>query len=60
MGKKPEEAVKCVRSTVSIPAEQYEELQQIAEEKRVSVAWVVRDAVERYLAARHPLFPNGG
>ncbi len=56
MAKKPEDVVKSIRSTVSIPADQHEELQRIADKKRVSLAWVVRDAIEQYLAAESPLF----
>lgn len=59
MGKRTTESAKTVRATISLPADQHDELQRIADDKRVSLAWVVRDAVERYLAAQHPLFPNG-
>jgi predicted transcriptional regulator len=59
MADKPEDAVKSIRSTVSIPAEQYEELQRIADKKRVSIAWVIRDAIDRYLTAEVPLFQQG-
>ena len=45
-----------VRRSVSLPADEYAELERIAGETRVSVSWVVRDAVSRYLAARTPLF----
>ncbi len=44
------------RVSVTFPADHYAELQRIAQRKRVSVAWVVRDAVEKYLAAEAPLF----
>jgi len=44
------------RVSVTFPADHYAELGRIAERKRVSVAWVVRDAVEKYLAAEAPLF----
>jgi predicted DNA-binding protein len=37
------------RLSVSLPGEQYTQLQDLAEKKRVSIAWVVRDAVEKYL-----------
>lgn len=46
----------CVRASVSFEREDYSELERIAGEKRVSVAWVVRDAVSRYLGERNPLF----
>lgn len=44
------------RVSVTFPSDHYQELKLIAERKRVSVAWVVRDAVENYLAAELPLF----
>jgi metal-responsive CopG/Arc/MetJ family transcriptional regulator len=44
------------RASVTFPAELYAELERIAEEKKVSVAWVVRDAVEKYVEAKYPLF----
>ena len=47
---------KSVRTTVSLPAEDYAELERIAEQKKVSVAWVVRESVDRYLSAEAPLF----
>ena len=46
------------RASVTFPADLYAELERIAEENRVSVAWVVRDAVEKYVEARYPLFRN--
>lgn len=45
-----------VRVSVSFDAEDYAELKGIAKDKRVSTAWVVRDAVASYLDARAPLF----
>jgi metal-responsive CopG/Arc/MetJ family transcriptional regulator len=45
-----------VRSTISFPSELYETLEGIAREKKVSLAWVVRDAVEQYIADKWPLF----
>jgi dienelactone hydrolase len=46
---------KSVRASVSFPPKQYATLERIAEEKKVSVAWVVREAVDRYLVERWPL-----
>lgn len=46
---------KSVRATVSFPADHYTILERLAEEKKVSVAWVVREAVERYIDAQWPL-----
>jgi metal-responsive CopG/Arc/MetJ family transcriptional regulator len=44
------------RASVTFPAALYAELERIAEEKKVSVAWVVRDAAEKYVAEQYPLF----
>lgn len=41
------------RVTVSLAHSDKTKLEQIAEKKRVSLAWVVRDAITEYLA-RHP------
>jgi metal-responsive CopG/Arc/MetJ family transcriptional regulator len=38
-----------MRASVSFPAEVYGELERIAATKKVSLAWVVRDAAERYV-----------
>ncbi len=43
------------RASVSFPPELYRTLEEIAKQKKVSVAWVVRDAAERYVAAQWPL-----
>ena len=45
-----------VRASVTFPADLYSELERIAEEKKVSVAWVVRDAAEKYIDTQYPLF----
>ena len=45
-----------VRISVTFSPEDYAELQRLAERKRVSLAWVVRDAVERCLEEEMPLF----
>ncbi len=44
------------RTSVSFPPELYKILKGIAREKKVSVAWVVRDAAEKYVAEQWPLF----
>ena len=53
-GKKTDERKKSTRTTVSLPTVDYEELEQIARRKKVSVAWVMRDAVEKYLVEQSP------
>jgi len=45
-----------VRATISFPPAVYETLEVIAKEKKVSLAWVVRDAAEKYIADKWPLF----
>jgi hypothetical protein len=49
-----------VRATISFPIELYETLEDIARQKKVSLAWVVRDATEQYIADKWPLFVRGG
>ena len=44
-----------IRVSVSLGANDYALLKVIAKSKRVSLAWVVRDAVSDYLDARSPL-----
>ena len=51
---------RSVRASISFPEEQYSVLEKIAAEHRVSLAWVVRDAVDGYLKARWPLLAQGG
>jgi metal-responsive CopG/Arc/MetJ family transcriptional regulator len=39
-----------VRASISFPPDLYETLEGIAKQKKVSLAWVVRDAAEKYIA----------
>jgi metal-responsive CopG/Arc/MetJ family transcriptional regulator len=41
-----------VRASISFPPDLYETLQELAKGKKVSLAWVVRDASEKYVADR--------
>ena len=59
-GKVTGKKAQSVRTTVTLPSEDYHELERLAEQKKVSVAWVVRAAVEKYLNAEIPLFRKGG
>jgi len=43
------------RASVSFPTDLYTELERIAQARKVSIAWVVRDAAEKYIAAQWPL-----
>lgn len=47
-----------VRATISFPSEIYASLEAIAKRKKVSLAWVVREATEKYVADQWPLFDN--
>jgi metal-responsive CopG/Arc/MetJ family transcriptional regulator len=40
----------AVRASISFPPDLYETLEEIAKQKKVSLAWVVRDAAEKYVA----------
>ena len=53
--KKNEGFSQTVRQSVSFPQELHQTLEKIAESKKVSVAWVVRDAAEKYVAEQWPL-----
>ena len=52
-GKKPD---RSVRASVSFPVELYRTLEDLAKKKKVSIAWVVREAVEQYIGHKWPLF----
>lgn len=49
-------AASAPRASVTYPPELYRYLEQIAKQKKVSVAWVVRDATEKYVSDQWPLF----
>jgi metal-responsive CopG/Arc/MetJ family transcriptional regulator len=51
----PRSDQKKTRASISFPTDLYETLEKIAEEKKVSVAWVVRDAAEKYVNEQWPL-----
>ena len=50
------ESAAAIRASISFPPEMYETLEVIAKEKKVSLAWVVREAAERYITEKWPLF----
>jgi hypothetical protein len=43
------QSVSAVRASISFPPRLYETLEELAKQKKVSLAWVVRDAAERYV-----------
>ena len=50
---------KSARLSVSLSTEQHRELNEIAKKNRVSVAWVVREAIDRLLKDELPLLHVG-
>ena len=48
----------AVRASISFPPDLYETLEKLAKQKKVSLAWIVRDATEKYAADQSPA-PRG-
>ena len=48
-----------IRASIGFPPDLYETLEEIAKQKKVSLAWVVRDASERYAADETGKSGNG-
>ena len=44
-----------VRASISFPPSLYVALAELAKQKKVSLAWVVREAAEKYITAERPL-----
>ena len=44
------------RTSVTFPPKLYQTLQDLAKKKKVSTAWIVREAAEKYVADQWPLF----
>jgi predicted DNA-binding protein len=57
-GRKPTGKPRSTRASASLPPELYSTLQDIAKQKKVSVAWVIRDAAEKYIAEQWPLLES--
>ena len=50
----------AVRASITFPPVLYTTLEEIAQEKKVSLAWVVRDTSEIYVAERSEEAPRPG
>lgn len=50
---------RTVRASISFPEQHYQFLEKIAAENKVSLAWVVRDAIDGYLRSKWPLLLQG-
>mgnify|MGYP001281180853 CR=1 FL=1 len=46
---------RMARMSVGFPPDLFRTLEQIADQQKVSVAWIVRDAAEKYVSDRWPL-----
>ena len=57
-GRKPTGKPRATRASASLSPEIYSTLQDIAKQKKVSVAWVIRDAAEKYIADQWPLLES--
>ena len=50
MSLKAQSKKEAVRASISFPPDLYKTLEEISRQKKVSLAWVVRDAAEKYVA----------
>ena len=53
--KKAKPSAPTHRISVTFPSDLYRTLGLIAEQQKLSVAWVIRDAAEKYVSDRWPL-----
>jgi hypothetical protein len=58
MARRTKRSLETPRISVSFPPDVYSELQRIAEAKKVSTAWVVREAAMKYIADQWPLLSS--
>jgi hypothetical protein len=54
-GRKASGNPRAMRASVSFPPSLYLTLEELAKQKKVSVAWVVREATEKYVVDQWPL-----
>lgn len=57
-GRRPSGKPRSARASASLPPDTYQTLQDIADKKKVSVAWVIREATEKYIADQWPLLAD--
>jgi predicted transcriptional regulator len=57
MAHKPK-SEQTTRMSVTLLSETHASLETIAKQKKVSLAWVMRDAAEKYVAEQWPLFAH--
>ena len=44
-----------IRLSITLPKQQHKEIDLLSKRKRVSLAWVIRDAVDQYLRSAGPV-----
>lgn len=49
--------MKAIRTTVSLSTEQYKQLQILADQHSLSIAWLIRQAVNDFLSRRESFEP---
>lgn len=49
--------MKSVRTSVSLPYEQHQAIQKLAEKNRLSISWIIRQAVGEFLMNNQELKP---
>jgi predicted DNA-binding ribbon-helix-helix protein len=47
-----------VRASFTLSPDTYRTLEALAKQRKVSTAWIMRDAAERYIAEQRPLSPD--
>ena len=52
--------MKAVRTSVSLPYDQHQAIQKLAEKNGLSISWVIRQAVGDFLANNQNLKPLSG
>ena len=59
-GRQARKEPSSIRASVSLRPETYRTLEALARQKKVSTAWVLRDAAEKYVAEQWPLLAAVG
>ena len=56
---RPKSVKRAVRGSFSMSPETYRTLEALARQKKVSTAWILREATDRYIAEQWPLLGKG-
>ncbi|MGO9932746.1 MAG: CopG family transcriptional regulator [Steroidobacteraceae bacterium] len=55
VGRPASQKPRSIRASVSLPPDIYRSIEALARQKKVSAAWVLRDAAEKYIDNQWPL-----